>query len=208
MIWELSMTRQRGAWGLLGALVLGIAGAAGTALFGFFREDVAVRVASLIVSGPLDGQWIEEALEYDDDPAGPKPVRRSGAMTLQQLSFRVIGESRTTHRRWTISGYYNQPFLSLTNVSASGTSGLGSFTGRAAAEGNLAFLGVRIAVNCKGGRTTPVLLKCPALLVRKGHGELVLKYEKLLDASKCEEIAPAELVVARSCPPTPEAQAG
>jgi hypothetical protein len=138
-------------------------------------------------------------LEYDDTP-NPKLTRSSEPMSLRQLLFRVIGESGTSRKGWTMSGYYNQPFLALSNVSASGTSGLGSFTGRAAPQGNLAFLGVQISVNCKGTNTVPVLLECPALLVRKDQQQLISKYESLLDLKKCQEIPSSETLAARACP--------
>jgi hypothetical protein len=177
----------------------GILGAVATAGFAFFKEDVTVHVASLVVKGALDGEWVVESLEYDDNP-NPKLIRSTEPMILRQLSFRVIGESGTSQKSWTVGGYYNQPFLALANVSASGTSGLGSYTGRAAPEGNLAFLGVQISVNCKGTNTVPVLLKCPALLVRKEQQQLIPRYQSQLDSNKCEEIASLESTPARACP--------
>jgi hypothetical protein len=180
------------------ALVMAILSAVGTAVFAFFEEDVATHAATLVVKGALDGDWTVESWEYDD-AANPTLRRISEPMTLRQLAFRVIGHSGTTDKRWTVSGYYNQPFLALANVSASGTSGLGSYTGRASPEGNLAFLGMNIAVNCKGTSTVPVLLKCPALLVRKDQRQLISKYGPLLDSKNCEEIASSESAPARAC---------
>jgi hypothetical protein len=180
-------------------LGLAVLGSLATALYAFFKEDVAVRVASLVVKGPLDGEWVMESLEYDDTP-NPKLTRSSEPMRLRQLWFRVIGESGTSRKGWTVSGYHNQPFLALANVSASDTSGLGSFTGRAAPQGNLAFLGVEISVNCKGASIVPVLLECPALLVRREEQQLLSKYQSLLDPKKCEEIPSSEVLAARACP--------
>jgi hypothetical protein len=190
--------KMRGPWKLVIALAIALLSTIATAVFAFFKEDVAVHAASLVVKGALDGEWIVESLEYDDTPSS-KLIRSSEPMILRQLLFRVIGESGTPRKGWTVSGYYNQPFLALTNVSASGTSGLGSYTGRAAPEGNLAFLGVQISVNCKGTSTVPVLLKCPALLVRREEQKLIVKYQSQLDPNKCEEIASSESAAARAC---------
>ena len=192
------MENGLGIWKIPVALGIAVLSAVATAVFAFFKEDVAVHVASIAVKGALDGEWSIESFAYDD-ATDPKLTRSSESLTLRQLSFRVIGESRTTDKTWTVSGYYNQPFLALSNVSASGTSGLGSYTGRAAPQGNLAFLGVQIAVNCKGTSTVPVLLKCPALLVRKEEKQLISTYQSQLDPNKCEEITFAESASARAC---------
>jgi hypothetical protein len=192
---------KRGLLKLALALGLAIFGAVGTAAFAFFKEDAAVWIASLVVKGPLDGEWSVESIEYDDTPAA-KLVRNSEPMRLRQLFFRVIGSSGTSHKGWTVSGYYNQPFLALTNVSASGSSGLGSYTGRAVPEGNFAFLGVQIAVNCKATSSYPVLLACPALLVRNDQRQLIARYQSQLDPGKCAEIPSTETLTARACPST------
>jgi hypothetical protein len=193
------MDKGRGFPKLLAALVVAIVGAVATAAFAFFKEDVAVRAASLVMQGALDGEWFAESLSYDSDPTNSKLTRYRNAMTLQQLAFRIIGQSKADDRSWNVSGYYNPPFLALANVSASGTSGLGSYTGRAVAEGPLAFLGVQIVVECKGTSPVPVLLKCPALLVRKEQRQLVSKYQSHLDPSSCEEIGTLEAAAARAC---------
>ena len=62
------MSKRHGLLKFVIALGLAISGAVATAAFAFFKEDVAVRAASLVVEGPLDGEWFVESIEYDETP--------------------------------------------------------------------------------------------------------------------------------------------
>jgi hypothetical protein len=173
---------------ILASLVIAILAAIATAVFAFYKEDVAVRVASLFVSGPVNGEWLLASWATADPPATGYE-RTCEQVSLKQFQFRVIGDSRGTTRSWTLSGYYNAPHLSLSSVSSIGTTGLGGFTGRRVAEGAFAFVGEQTAVNCKGDNIQPVLLRCPAILVRADHQELIRKYGANLRDADCREIA-------------------
>lgn len=182
---------------VLAKIAVAIVAAIATAAFAFYKEDVAVRVASLVVSGPVTGEWLMASWATADPPATGYE-RSCESVALRQFQFRVIGDSHGVARRWTFSGYYNPPYLALSNVSASGTSGLGGFTGRRAAEGEFAFIGEHTAVNCKGNDIQPVLVRCPAILVRADHQELIVKYGATMRGGDCQEIA-ADGAAARVC---------
>lgn len=198
-----TVPKRGGFQGWLLKLGIAIAGAVASAIFAFFQGDITVHVASMVITGPVNGEWLMASWALADPPKSGFE-RSCEAVTLRQFMLRVIGDSHTTKKKWTFTGFYNQPYLALSNVSASGTSGLGTFAGRRVAEGEFAFVGEQTAINCKGNNLEPVLLRCPAILVRSDHQELIAKYGASLSASGCKEIA-IDGAAAQVCKVSPKA---
>jgi hypothetical protein len=171
------------------AVVLAAVGASAAAIFAFYKEDVAVRVANWVVKGELAGDWVLYSFEYERGNANPRLIPLETTAELKHFGFRVIGDLRSVKKSWNLAGYYNQTHLALAVVSAGGTSGLATITVRALAQGNLALAGTVTGVDCKGLNATPVLLSCPMLLVRKEHGELKDTYRYFLNSESCKEFS-------------------
>jgi len=161
----------------------------------FVKDDVAVRVSSLVTQGDIGGDWDIETWSYSEGEKeeNNQPVRISHKVTLQQLGFRVIGtiNSRTRPRHWNAEGYYNPPHFGLVYVtSVKAGVALGTYTLQRVPDGPDAFLGFWTGVDCKGlgPERHQVLLQCPVVLLREELlDQLKPKYDYHLNI-KCEEV--------------------
>jgi len=183
---------SRAAKKTLKSLMAAILGAIAVAAFGFFKDDITVRLATAVTQGTIGGEWEVEFKEYNSDKPNPRLVPFYETAELSQLGFRVIAKfntSRPPQQQWDASGYFNPPHFGLAYISAErGRAGLGTYTLRQVGEGALAFLGYWTGVECKG--TRQVLLTCPCLFVRKDHRGLRDKYAYHLE-QPCQEIDPS-----------------
>lgn len=182
-----------------------ISGAAIVSAIAFVKDDVAVRVASLVTQGDIGGDWDIETWSYSEGnkDENNEPIRISQKATLQQLGYRIIGtiNSRTQPRHWKAEGYYNPPHFGLVYVtSVRGGVALGTHTLQRVPDGTFAFLGFWTGVDCKGLRPErhQVLLQCPVVFMREDRLDLLKpKYDYHLNI-KCEEVNQEALAERRS----------
>ena len=128
-------------------------------------------------SGPLTNtKWDIEEGEYNEEPV-PKVIPYSLSANIKQSGQHVTAKLVAGSKAWDAEGYYNPPFLTLSYISAVGTSGLGSYTLKETPDGRLAFYGYWLGVECKGNNPRrQILMKCPVVFIQEDHLDLKSKY--------------------------------
>jgi len=128
-------------------------------------------------SGPLaHTKWQVEKGSYNDQSV-PQIVPYTSIATITQSGSKITARFTAGKKEWIAEGFYNPPFLSLSYISAVGTSGLGSYTLKETPDGPIAFYGYWMGVECKGNNPRhQILMKCPVVVTRDDHSELQAKY--------------------------------
>ena len=195
--------------GTILSLAGAILGAALVSAFAFFKDDITVRVASLVTQGDIGGDWNIETWSYSEgeNEESAEPVPLSETANLKQLGYRVIGTIKSLRRprHWDAEGYYNSPNFGLAYVTTvTGGVAVGTYTMQRVPGGAYAFLGFWTGVDCKGigPERHQVLLKCPVVFLRQDqdYSQLKRTYQYHLDR-QCEEVDPRALAEQKP-PPT------